>query len=268
MQSDTISHFLSDDGIRLTLCDATSAAAEAQGMHALSEARAAFLGKLFVGAALLATDFKNHEGISVKWETGRDLGIFHVDAYEGRFLRGYAEEAELADDAKKNGAGHLFVTRYSLLRQPYTGAVDLASDDVSEGLAAYLKGSEQIRAAVRIDWKGAADGTCRRCGGFLAELLPQGEETEFVRLFSDLSRYDMTADGEAETLLAAGGFKKLAENPISFRCTCGEERIRDALRLLPEREKEELIADGAVESTCRYCGKTYRVATDFLKENG
>ena len=258
MKTDTISHFLSDDGIRLTICDATSAAAEAQMLHALSEDRAAFLGKLFVGAALLATDFKNHEGISLKWETGSGLGTFHVDAYEGRYVRGYAEDAETG------GAGHLFVTRYSLLRQPYTGAIDLMSADVSEGLAGYLKHSEQIRAAVTIDWK-EADGICTRAAGFLAELLPQGDEEKFSRLFSDLSGYDMTTEGAAEGLLAEGGFRKLAENPVSFRCTCGEERIRDALLLLPDVEKEELIADGVVESTCRYCGKTYRIPTGFLK---
>ncbi len=259
MKTDTISHFLSDDGIRLTICDATSAAAEAQMLHTLSEDRAAFLGKLFVGAALLATDFKNHEGISLKWETESGLGTFHVDAYEGRYVRGYAEDAETG------GAGHLFVTRYSLLRQPYTGAIDLGAADVSAGLADYLKHSEQIRAAVKIDWK-EADGICRRAVGFLAELLPQGDEEKFSRLFSDLSGYDMTTEGTAERLLAEGGFTKLAENPVSFRCTCGEERIRDALLLLPETEKEELIADGVVESTCRYCGKTYRIPTGFLKD--
>lgn len=260
MKTDTILHFLSDDGIRLTICDATSAAAEAQMLHALSEDRAAFLGKLFVGAALLATDFKNHEGISLKWETGSGLGTFHVDAYEGRYVRGYAEDAE-----EIGGAGHLFVTRYSLLRQPYTGAIDWGAADVSDGLADYLKHSEQIRAAVTIDWK-EADGICKRAAGFLAELLPQGDEAKFSRLFSDLSGYDMTTDGAAERLLGKGSFRELAENPISFRCTCGEERIRDALLLLPETEKEELIADGVVESTCRYCGKTYRIPTDFLKD--
>ncbi len=258
MSIDTISHYLSASGIRLTICDASSAAAEAQKLHALAPERAAFLGKLLVGAALLATDFKNHEGISVKWETGSPLGIFHVDAYEGRYVRGYAEEAEGASP-------RLFVTRYSLLRQPYTGAVDLSSADISQGLADYLKLSEQIRAAVKMDWKQAPDGKCQRCAGFLAELLPQGDEKEFETLFSDVSRYDMTEETGAAALLEKGQFTLLAESPVSFRCTCGEERIRDALRLLPEYEQEELIADGVVKSTCRYCGKTYRISTDFLK---
>ena len=261
MKADMISHFLSESGIRLTICDATAAATEVQTLHALSTDKAAFLGKLCVGAALLATDFKNHEGISVKWETGSALGTFHVDAYDGRFVRGYA------DDADDSASSRLFVTRYSLLRQPYTGAVDLESDDISKGFAAYLKSSEQICAAVKIDWKDAKDGTCLRCAGFLAELLPQGDEKVFEQLFSDTSSYDMTTEGDEETLLEKGEFMQLAENPISFRCTCGEDRIRDALLLLPEKEKEELIRDGIVESTCRYCGKTYRVSTDFLKQS-
>ncbi len=59
---------------------------EAEAIHHLPPASARILAKAMTGAAILINDFKNHEGISIRWMTGSPLGAIHVDAYDGRFV--------------------------------------------------------------------------------------------------------------------------------------------------------------------------------------
>lgn len=53
-----IDHYLSTDGIRITVADITDAAREAQEIHHLSSLSAVILGKVLNASAILAMDFK------------------------------------------------------------------------------------------------------------------------------------------------------------------------------------------------------------------
>ena len=80
MNTNTIQHYLSADGIRLTVADTSNVSLEAEAIHHLPPASARILAKAMTGAAILINDFKNHEGISIRWVTGSPLGAIHVDA--------------------------------------------------------------------------------------------------------------------------------------------------------------------------------------------
>ncbi|WP_337605706.1 Hsp33 family molecular chaperone HslO, partial [Dialister invisus] len=90
----TIQHYLSMSGIRITVSDVSSAAAKVQELHHLPALTAVIMGKILAGTSVLATDFKNHEGISILWQTNSILGSIHTDAYEGYFIRGYVDTAD------------------------------------------------------------------------------------------------------------------------------------------------------------------------------
>jgi molecular chaperone Hsp33 len=276
MQTDIIGHYVSSSGIRLTVCDTSGAAGQAGDIHRLPPVSAQILAKIMTGAALLAVDFKNHEGISLKWVTGSALGTIHVDAYDGKYVRGYIDEPEAGLGHRScaeteaflvSQSAQLFVTRYSLLKLPYTSAVNLLPGDISACLTEYLNTSEQTLSAVKLDLKTDEKGNISRCGGFLAQLLPEGNLETFASLFRDLNAWDVTENGArgTEALLEKGKFEKLGANPISFRCTCSEERIRDSLVSLPETEKEELLKEDGIETVCHYCGKTYRIPRETLR---
>ena len=94
MNTNTIQHYLSADGIRLTVADTSNVSLEAEAIHHLPPASARILAKAMTGAAILINDFKNHEGISIRWMTGSPLGAIHVDAYDGRFVRGFLDHPE------------------------------------------------------------------------------------------------------------------------------------------------------------------------------
>lgn len=171
IEPNTIQHFLSPSGIRLTAADTTEAVRTACRIHHMRPLSASVLGKAMTAAAILANDFKNHEGVSLKMLTDGPSGPVYADAYEGRYLRGYTEHPEVGaacpDDEKGviTGAGQLIVTRYSLLRQPYTSAVNLWPGDVSDVISAYLNLSEQVLSAVRLEVLFDGKGKVVHAGG-------------------------------------------------------------------------------------------------------
>ena len=52
---------------------------------------------------------------------------------------------------------------------------------------------------------------------------------------------------------------------ILFKCRCSRERSADAVSLLPESEREEILAEhGDITMTCELCGTTYRFGREVL----
>lgn len=277
MLTNTIQHYLSRQGIRLTVADTTGAACEAEMIHHLPPVSAAILAKIMTGTALMTNDFKNHEGVSFKWITGSELGNIHADAYEGHFVRGFLDHPESGENIPADTAheadlvsrkGQLFVTRYSLLKLPYTSAVNLGHGDIAACLTEYLNTSEQTLSALSLSVKLGNDGKIIHSAGFLAQLMPGGNLAAFAQYFRDLDEWDLSAPAEdphsLAMLLTKGGFEILQESPVSFRCTCSEERIRASLLSLPEGEKEALLQDPSLEVVCHYCGKKYTISRGVL----
>lgn len=72
----TIQHYLGMSGIRITVSDVSSVAAKVQELHHLPALTAVIVGKILAGTSVLATDFKNHEGISILWANKFYFGIY------------------------------------------------------------------------------------------------------------------------------------------------------------------------------------------------
>jgi molecular chaperone Hsp33 len=48
--------------------------------------------------------------------------------------------------------------------------------------------------------------------------------------------------------------------PVSFRCGCSRERIADLLRSLGRDEVDSMLEErGAIEVTCEFCNRVYRI---------
>ena len=271
-----ISHYLSTEGIRITVADVTEAAAFSQEIHQLPSLSAVIMGKILNGAAILATDFKNHEGVSLKWETHSPLGTIQADAYEGRYVRGfidtpddgslpYSPEKEKEFVSRK---GKLFVTRYSLLKLPYVSTVDLPDGSVASCISSYINASDQTLSHVEIEGRLDANGKITRMTGYMAQLMPTGNRDLFQELFREDRKWDLfgeeTREDSLGNLLQKENCVLLGKSPVSFRCTCGEERIKNALLGLPAEERVSLLEDDHIEIACHYCGKKYEIPKNKL----
>ena len=229
-----IDHYLSTDGIRITVADVTDAARRAQEIHHLPSLSAVILGKVLNAAAILAMDFKNHEGVSLKWVTNSPLGTIHADAYEGRYVRGFIENPDdgtipytPAEEAKwVSRRGKLFVTRYSLLKMPYVSAVDLSDGDTASCVSDYINSSDQTLSHVEIEALTDKEGKIIRMAGFIAQLMPEGDKKLFGELFAKDRKWDLFDETGKEAslsiLLNKENYVLLGSAPVSFRCSSGD----------------------------------------------
>lgn len=88
LKANYIRHYIHEKGIRLTTADVSSGIAEMLKIHRLPLLSSAIMGKILACTAVLATDFKNHEGISLLWKTNTTLGTIRSDMYDGKYIRG------------------------------------------------------------------------------------------------------------------------------------------------------------------------------------
>ena len=143
--------------------------------------------------------------------------------------------------------GQLFVTRYSLLKLPYTSTVNLSHGDISACLTEYMNTSEQTLSAVKLDISMTEKGDILRSAGVHGAAPAQRKYWKIAELFRELDHWDLTKDakeeGSLEKLLVEGRFELLKDGPLTFRCTCSEERIKGTLKSLPEAEKQSLLTD-------------------------
>ena len=271
-----VTHYLNTKGIRITVADVSSAAIHLQKIHKLPELTGAIMGKVLAGTATLATDFKNHEGISLQWRTSSKLGTLYADVYESGYVRGYPEY--IIDQDVKNTiknekelvsapGSKITVTRYSLLKMPYNSTIMLQNGDVSDCLTQYLSESDQTRAIVKTETQINQAGNLVRAAAYMAELLPEGNSELFHLLFenNEYFLFDKFAGKSLLTLLENSEFRELFQTSIVFRCTCSEDRIKNTLLSLPKVEKEKLLEQETTEISCHYCGQLYKIPRSKLK---
>ena len=88
-----IIHYTSDELIRVSIALTTGIVEKARQRHNLSPVASAALGRTMTGAALLAGDYKNHEGVSLKVAGDGPLGAVHADCFDTNKLRGYVDKS-------------------------------------------------------------------------------------------------------------------------------------------------------------------------------
>ncbi len=257
---------------------------QAQQLHQLSPVAAAALGRTMTGALLLANDFKNKEGVSIRIAGDGPLGSIHADAYESGKVRGYVDcpHVELPlkgphklDVGSAVGRGMLYVTRYSLLRHPYQSAIALTSGEIAEDLTYYLTVSEQIPSAVSLGVLVNPDTSVAAAGGVMVQALPDAEEHALSAMEANLQElgpisHAIQTQPSADILATLSrnlSFRRLSENTVKWECTCGKERFERALLQLARDDKEELLHDeNGVEMSCHYCNAVYRLTPGELQE--
>ena len=151
----------------------------------------------------------------------------------------------------------------------------LQAGTLAGALEGYFSHSEQLGTRFWL----ASDGA--HSAGLMLQQLPaqltEGEERSeqwsTLCLLTETMRADELLGLTPEALL----FKLYQEEtvkvyppaPILFKCRCSRERSADAISLLPESEREEILAEqGDITMTCELCGTTYRFGREVLPPHG
>lgn len=281
--TDKIIHYTSKDLIRVSVAVTRQLTEKARQCHLLSPVACAALGRTMTGAALLAGDYKNHEGVSLAFHGGGPIGGVHADCFDTNKLRGYVDTPQVDLPLKANGKldvggavgvdGQVSVTRFTPEKTTYTSQSPIVSGEIAEDLAYYLLKSEQIPSTISLGVLVDRDYTIAASGGFLVQALPGAKDEALAKVEENINAIGPITsylrdnpDGEhvIELILKDMEYKELFRQDLHWQCTCSKERFENILLTLQEKDKKELLQDPQVEMTCHYCNSRYVISHDEL----
>lgn len=263
------------EDVRVYAAVTTKLVHEASQRHGCGALASAALGRTMTGALLLAATLKEKECITIKFRGDGPLGAITADASADGAVRGYVAHPEVELPLTKGklsvgqgvGRGLLSVTRFTGLKEPFTGSCEIYSGEIAEDMTHYLFQSEQTSSSVGLGVLVETDGSVGAAGGFLLQPLPGASESALSRLEKNLSRLrtvsamvedGLDAKGIIAELLAGMEIHYLSTTELSFRCQCSKRRTEDILLTLGHKDLEQLVSDGEAEVCCHFCGEKYQ----------
>jgi molecular chaperone Hsp33 len=270
-----------DGGLAVRALDATRLVAEATRRHRTAPTASAALGRALMGAVLLAAGSKTDETVQLSFRGDGPLGSVTAIATSAGRARGFVANPEThvplrgnkLDVGRAVGRGILAVVRSApAWREPYRGIVPLASGEIAEDIAQYLRDSEQVAAAMALGVLVGSDGEVALAGGFLVQVLPGARDDVVAAVErnvlslappTELLRSGLGADQVVDRLLAGLDSRERHRAEPAFACGCGRERARRAVILLGREEIRALALRGEdVEVRCEFCAERYVLAAD------
>lgn len=239
------------------------------------------LGEMLVSASLLIGTLKIDGRLSIQLQsdgtTLLDWAMAECDhTGKVRALAGFKDSDDwqslwAADDAFGQLNGVLFISIHPAVGDSYQGIVERVSGSLGECLAHYQKQSAQIATFIRL----TANDTV--AGGLLVQLLPQTDDDKEKDpdLWDRVSVLASTVKPAELTDLPANEilYRLYHEEdivlpepaPLSFGCTCSEEKSASAIIQLGQDEALHALQNQEhLELDCGFCGTVYRFDKDAV----
>lgn len=261
-------------GVRGFAAVTTQLVEEARKRHDCYPVAAAALGRTMTASLLLAANLKTEESLTVRISGDGPVGEIVADAQYG-LVRGYIRNPHVdlplrgvkLDVGKAVGSGHIYVTRFTGLKQPFTGSAALVSGEIAEDVTNYLMVSEQTPSSVSLGVLVDTDLKVIAAGGFMIQALP-GATDEVLTVIeknlstippvSELVRKGYDAQKILQQLFSGLDITTYQAEPLAFKCRCTRERVESMLISLGEQELTEMIAEGKAEVRCHFCSDKYQ----------
>jgi molecular chaperone Hsp33 len=272
------------EGVRIYAAVTTDLVNEAIRRHDCYPVAAAALGRTMTGALLLAANLKNKEALTVTFDGHGPLGKVTADATPEGFVRGYVGEPHVNLPLNKLGKidvgggvgtdGMLTVTRFTGLKNPITGSVEISDGEIADDLTKYLYVSEQTPSSVGLGVLVDPDFHCIGAGGFILQPLPDVSDEVLARLekniqsihsVSHMVERGLDAKGIIGEVLQGFDVEYLATTDLAFRCQCSKGRISDVLLGLNLTDLKSLVDDGHAEVVCHFCNEKYQFSGEELE---
>ena len=224
------------------------------------------LGELMAAGALLAATLKFEGAIVLQLQGAGPVNLIVVECTSERTLRATAKwTGELADDVGLDdllGAGRFVITLApGEGRQSYQGVVEVDPAGVAASLERYMQRSEQLDTRL---WLAAGE---ERVAGLLLQKLPASDDPDDDRWNRAIHLAETVTAPELlelpprrllHRLYHQEDIRLFDPRPVSFRCSCSGERVRDMLRMLGYDEVRSIIEErDTVEVTCEFCNRAY-----------
>lgn len=269
-------------GMRGFAAVTTALSEEARRRHDCFPVAAAALGRTMTAACLLAANLKTDESVTIRIAGDGPIGQIMADAHPDGYVRGYVKNPHVdlplnkgkLDVGNAVGAGHIHVTRFTGMKQPFTGTTQLVTGEIAEDITNYLLESEQTPSSVALGVLVNPELKVIAAGGFLIQALPDATEETISQVEKNLSRLapvsQMVEQGNSASDILTNVFAGLPltiydeRTELSFRCPCCAERVENVLIGMGSQELSEMISEGKAEVRCHFCGEYYHFAQDAL----
>lgn len=230
------------------------------------------LGEMMAASALLSAMLKFDGSIIMQIQGSGPLNLAVAECTSQRTLRAIANwQDELPDDGLQAlvGKGSLAITIEPKEGKRYQGIVDAGVGSLSQAIEDYMQRSQQLETRMWL----TVDDT--QTAGMLLQKLPEpqgagqnyllDEDADAWNRISHLAgtvQMSELADLPFEQLLRRLFFEEdvriFDAEPVSFRCSCSIERVRNTLRMLGREEITSLFADReTVNVNCEFCNHHY-----------
>lgn len=269
------------EGIRIYAAVTTDLVAEGAQRHSCGALATAALGRTMTAALLMAANLKDKECITLKFNGDGPLGNVTADASSEGFVRGYVKHPDIELPLNNGklavgqgiGQGLLSVTRFTGVKEPFTGSCEIYNGEIAEDITRYLFQSEQTPSSVGLGVLIGTDGATQAAGGFIVQPLPDASEEAIGKLENNLKDLEPISsmvheglDGKAIIQRIMKGFEDihfLTTTNLSFKCQCSKNRTEDILVTLSHDDLTAMVEEGHAEVVCQFCGEKYQ----FNKED-
>ena len=287
MQDQIIRAMTADGFVKAVAITSRTLTERARQIHKTLPTATAALGRTLAAAAMMGNMQKTEDAsVTLRIRGGGPLGtILAVSDWQGN-VRGYVENPQISLLEKYRGKldvgaavgtdGTLTVIRDLRMKEPYIGSVELVSGEIAEDLTQYFVQSEQIPTACALGVLVDTDQSVRAAGGYLIQLLPGAPEDIIDRIEAGIKRagsvtgmLDGGADaaGMLQTVLSDFQLELFEPTPVSYRCYCSRERVRDTLISLGKEELQSIVRDGEpIDISCQFCDASYRFTPEDIQK--
>jgi len=274
--SDSLVRGILGDGVaRLFAVDVTGVAEQCRQLHKLQGDAVKLAAEAVVASAILACQIKGEERISMQIQCSRPECAFigDVDSTGGLRARFTPDVVFISE---QTGIDGMLLAIKSLPGQElYRGITEINAEDILNALNRHMGASAQVDNILNISVDISEEGPVTRAGGIFIERLPAEPSRELEASAEFVVAFDPVRDmPHAETMRAIEdgslqGFtiRILEEQPMTWRCSCGQERVEAILASLPVEELTSMLEeDGQAEVVCHFCNIAYQVDATRLEQ--
>lgn len=270
--------------VRIYAVRSTDLCEKARLQHDLWPTSQAALGRIMSIGSIMAGMLKNEdEKIVIQINGNGPIGTCMVECRANGDVKGFVGDNEIYLKYNDNNKlavglavgheGYLKVTKYTGLKNNFTGQVALQSGEIGDDFAYYFSVSEQTPSAVSVGVLVNTDYSCKAAGGLLIQILPDAteENIQFVeKVVASLKPVSSLIDeGLSPEQIIKMYFEDaeiLEESPIQWNCDCSKDRFKAALTTIAQKDLMEMIEeDHGCEIKCEYCNKAYSFDEEELK---
>jgi len=229
------------------------------------------LGEAFAACALLAATIKFEGSLILQIRGDGPLHLLVVQATSEGTLRGLARWSNTVPEHDlKNifGYGSMVITIEPSKGEPYQGIIALEGEHIQDAIENYFKQSEQINTRL---WLAANETSCT---GFLLQELPESEQDKHSNLgenhhdwqhaealgntISNAELLSLSTIEILHRLFHEDDIRLFDPSPLSFRCSCSNERIAKMIISLGINEARGIISEqGKIQVDCEFCNARY-----------